>query len=454
MKKRILPFFVLIMTMQMMLCNISVNASRPEAITVDITPGEVITTTVSGVRLLTNVVGKIGNKKVLYGNGKDNNLYAYDVTDPTNVSQIGSAVAHNRCEAEMIIKGDYLIAASSGCIYVYDINDDGSIGTVRKSIQTGSTVTSMHLLDDYLFVGTSVWQNTGVWVYDLSDMDNISSLGVDSNAVRGIAVEKISDLRYRVYTLKAGTNTMTIGVVDVKKASNGKLSKIEQYASAAPVTTTELGWTTKNNGKVSLVAPRTLAVDGQDDNQYIVDVTAPTSPTVVRMEERNKNSYAYRQLKLDSTKTIEMIRYGNVSNVMDYSTAASPIKLGAALASGDGASVYENYLYLTSDGSIKIVKLYNEITLGELDINKSDANISVSLEVTNHIAQTATPVLISAIYKDDKMICMDFASGNIGSYAEGNISTDIDVSAFSGYTFKTWVFDNFGNMELLTNVHN
>ena len=186
----------------------------------------------------------------------------------------------------------------------------------------------------------------------------------------------------------------------------------------------------------------------------MVDVTNPYAPAVIKAEAVTNAGFRYRKLPLDSTKVVEISKNSTGVYIMDYTDAENPEQLAAVTnMQGEGASILDNYLYTSVNGKLCRVKLYDGYTVHTPVVEKSDGCVTVSVNVDNHISQDKTMVLIAAIYRDDKMIDAEFISEIVPANEKAyDFSVDLDTSEETDYTFKAWMFDNFEDMTMLTDV--
>ena len=430
-----------------------------------ISPGTVETMTISS-RLKTNVVAKIGTKTVLYGLAHNSGgLYAYDITDGKNAVQIGSsltAASYDNKEAAMYVKDAHLIFANGNNVQVNELNSDGSVGAQVFSDSTGGIVASLAVADDLLFA-SSENSNKGIVVYDISDVTNISMIGsiTAQNSVRSLDVEKMGNGTYRIYSaVKASVdNISTIKLLITDISYNEGVFEYTRVLDEAIPQYEGFGWqgygyTATDSGIVTLLSSGYIEVESNNSGRFLIDATDPSAAKVIDAETVSNNAFRQRKLKLDSSKIVEISKNGNGIWITDYSDVLQPNQISEITnMRGEGASIFENYLYTTIDGQICRLKLYDEYELSEPAVEKSDGSISVTVNVDNYVAHEVNMVLIAAIYKDGKMINVEFNNAAIEANARNSsISVNLDASGQEDYTFKTWVFDNFNNMNLLTDV--
>lgn len=430
-----------------------------------INPGDVTTLDVAP-RLKSNVVAKVGERTVLYGLAHNSGgLYAFDITDNQTAVQLGSVIAvttFDNKEAEMYVKEGHLIFANGNNVQINKLNNDGSIGAQSFSNATGGVVDNLKLIDDLLFA-CSENKNNGVTVYDISDPENARLLGsiAADNSVRSAAVEKTGDSSYRIYILTKArvdeVGTVKLSIEDAVYES-GSFSA-ETVLEASLPAYDGFGWqgygyTATDSVVAVLLKAGYIGVESNNSGRFVVDVTNPYAPAVIKAEAVTNAGFRYRKLPLDSTKVVEISKNSTGVYIMDYTDAENPEQLAAVTnMQGEGASILDNYLYTSVNGKLCRVKLYDGYTVHTPVVEKSDGCVTVSVNVDNHISQDKTMVLIAAIYRDDKMIDAEFISEIVPANEKAyDFSVDLDTSEETDYTFKAWMFDNFEDMTMLTDV--
>ena len=438
---------------------------------ITVNPGEV--KSLPAERLRTSVAAKVGDKTVVYGlyGQTTASLYAYDVTDGKAAAQLGNAItASNPKDAEMYVKDGYLIFGNGNNVQINKLNDDGSVGAQKYSYATGNSVASIRMADNLLFAG-SMNANNGVTVHDISDPSSAKLLGtiVTDNSVRGIDIEKVSNIRYRVYILtKASVNsvdTLKLTIKDIIYAL-GSYS-VESVFEAAIPDYTGFGWPGYNDyapygsGNIAVVKEGYIAVECEGTGRFTVDVTNPAAPKIINAEKTTNIDYRQRKIRLDSTKVVEVSRNTDGAYIVDYTNPAAPEKIAAITGmKGDGASILDKYLYTTLGNEIRSVKLYDDgVSYGNIVFDKAavaDEDTTAGVVITNNTANAVAPTLIIALYdRENCLAAVAISNENIAPYSAGTISATISKDFIpadtAGYYFKAMLWESIQTMRPIMN---
>ena len=432
-----------------------------------INPSEITTLSVAP-RLMTGVAAKVGEKTIIYGLAHNNaGLYAFDVTNHTEAVQKGSMVsANNGGNAEMYVKDGYLIFGNGNNVQVNALNEDGSVGERVYTYATGGEIKSIILKENLLFVGS--WNsNKGVTVFDVTNPGEVKELGViDKDYTRGVAIEKLSNIRYRVYILQKTNNagedgqseTLTLKVKDVIYALGSFTA--ETVTEATIPSYTGEGWPGYNGyasnggGRIALAAKGTVAVDSADQKSiFIVDMSNPVSPKVVNASVSAGN-YRQRKIAIDSEKLVEVGVAGSSNvKISDYTDTSNPRTLAEISGiNGNGASMLDNYLYTTKTGEIQIMKVYDEaeVSYGEITFDKTEVvpeDTTASVEVTNTTDEDETVSLIIALYSaDGQLKSVNLATKSVKGkeIISAKISADDIPDNTAGMYFKAMIWKDAG----------
>lgn len=415
-------------------------------VTLDI--GEPVTGVIEG-RILAAAAVKAGGRTILYGKLKDSNLLcAYDVTDPQNIALLNS-VETGGADLAVAVKEGYVLYATSKKVEIRAIESDGRIGAaVLHTISHSNTIQKIMVMDDILFINTQIsGTKNALKAYDISDMAQIKDLGtVENTPSRDFAVEKLSNLRYRIYMIKASTiqevSTIGLQITDIKNGLNG-MAVTPVFAEGIPAGDVWPGFglygadssvpgyiaqSSTNNGSIAVVKSGTVRVsagfaagdNGTVDNiaksasndEYIIDVSNPAAPAVQAFTPLISSEYAATVERIDSTKAALIRQYGKIANFRDYTDPANAEQLATANISGDCAVVLDNMLYTMRDKIIETTRLYNESApaevISEITVTDSDGNvlttelkaddIIASVTVNNTAAKAKEITLIMALF--------------------------------------------------------
>lgn len=433
-----------------------------------------------GVRNRMAAIEMINDRQYMYTISHASELRAYDITDMENVTQIGETIkSFSNSITAIMCKDKHLIFGSGSELVILDINDDGTLNTSpSQKFSIYGPLLNLRLVDDILFVNANSGTKS-VRALDVSDMSNVFEIGVVINEMnRSIWVEK-KDSLYYLYEIQGSTHDKTWNGIKTCifktysfEITDAGVENVTQLFSGIPEgtwpgygdysETGSLGFSTTDTLRIAWCDNgylRANAENGSDSvacDEFIIDVTNPEVPVVASYTPYNTNSFSTYSVLIGTGIGMFEDVYGSNGGVhiIDYSDKTAPKKLKTLLiGTGDYIFVYENRVYALQNGSIKVLKLYDDYTINSPVIQRSDSDITVSVNVDNNISKRANMVLISAIYKDNKMIGIDVAADTIEANEQAhNFTATLDVSDKSDYKFKTWMIDNFDNMELLTDV--
>lgn len=439
---------------------------------------------------------EIGGK--VYAYIKDNNqadnkgeIYAYDVTDPTNmrplvVDEAGKPVPYDynikSYGAAMDVKDDYLIVADVGTLRFIKINPDGTLGAnVARSVSVGSNaINKIEIFDNYLFV---LCNGQNAKVYDIANIDaGVNQIYQFSGTARGMAVEQISNLRYRIYIAQTeifdrtvnGKTPRSTQLIVFEMCRTLKEIKVEKLFEGIPDLSQVNVWPGKGiygedstidgylgfsstdsctlhvvgRGLVRYAVEQINATPdlaGSDD--IIIDTAAPSAPKVAAHIQKINAAWTPRQYTIDASNILEQNQNGQNAYIMQYTNPTAPTAQYEIKGfSGYTLSVAGNTAYAANTNMLKAVQLYadeSDFAVSDIVVTDTDGNavsdvasgiLKAAVSVQNQTGE-AVPVRMAIAMYDKATDRMDYVQTVEKTIVGKDTITDtIDLLQLSDYS--------------------
>lgn len=464
-----------------------------------VNPGQVITHMLvdeeeegaTDIRLSAVAAAQVGDKTIVYSEDGSRTVHAYDVTDPNAITEIGSYSYEERTAGTsvMAVYQQHLILPSGTRLYVIPINDDGTLSDTVSYVQnTGNSnnISRMELVDNLLFVNGN---GNAVEVYSL---DGISAglplvASIQKTGARSMAVEKLSNIRYRVYVT---TSCRPEGWKEENAGKTVRLSIYEMLRGLEETTVTLLyddfpdiaavnawpgmgiygetdcgegyvGFSTNDWGTLHsvrdgllrlVVSPDSNKVNAIGSDDFYIDVTDPSAPAVVAHERKESSEYTQREIRLDSITGLTTENYGTSGYIMDYSNPEEPKKkYYLPDFTGKDIAVLGDMAYSVNDNKLCCVKLFDsgkDIAISGISVTDPDGNaatsvesgtLNISVDISNATGQPYHANLFVAMYdyytnELEYIQCKPVTAEDFETVTDQIVLTDLsDYSAYTKY---------------------
>lgn len=268
------------------------------------------------------------------------NLYIIDISDPSNVSLTGSLSVGDNIN-DIVVTGNYAFLGTTSDrseVIIVDISNKSSpIEAVARNLAQKNDVLSLEISGNYLFVGRDVDSKTEE--LEVLDITTPSSPSPAGRLEIGYSVYDIESTAGYIY-LATANDSKEVVVINAADPSNP--SEAGSYNT---------GSTANGNGLFSDGSYLYLVTDndGGGDEFHILDLTTPTSPTLISGFDVGGNSYEvfvdgdYAFVGNDSS--------GSELVVLDLSTISSPAQYGTYTVGSQINDVWVSggYAYLASN---------------------------------------------------------------------------------------------------------
>ena len=453
------------------------------------------------LRAAAMTTAQIGGKTFAYiknnaDNGNTGDIYAYDVTDPANMrplvvdaetqNPVPYSYGFRSYGSEMFVKDGYLFVADTGGFKWIKIHDDGALETAASTakIDVGANAISQaYILGDYLF---AVSNGGNARMFDISAVTSPNLITTFSSAARGMAVEQLSSLRYRVYvaeiqkTADNQDDTVKFRVFEVLRTL--KEVKIEELFADVPNLDTVNAWPGRGifgqdssvTGYIEYapVANCSLHVVGKGLVRYsaerlsknnrelklsyddiLIDTSDPAAPRVVAHIEKDGKDWTPRQIKIDENNFLQQCQNGTAAVIVQYPDRTAPVAQYTLEGfNGYTLSVTGNMAYTTSwtdVGALNAIQLYaegNDLAVSEIAVTDENGNtaadvgnglLKASATIQNNTGTPVTVRLALAVYdkSTSKMEYVQVTEKTISGF--DTISDTIDLLSLSDYSAYT-----------------
>ncbi|MDP3975627.1 MAG: hypothetical protein Q8P95_01800, partial [bacterium] len=281
--------------------------------------------------------------------GGFDNFRVLDVTDPTNVTELGSLSLESSVNGIVVaVQGNYAYVGTNKSdkeLIVIDVSDSGNpFVAITYNVPHSEEPESIWVSGNYVYLGMEKNSDQEFYIFDVQTPTNPTIVGQYEigDDVAGITVN--NNIAY----LAIDHPTNTLRVLDVSNPSS------IQLLATHTVTSEEGEDVAYMDGKIYFVSEET----GSGDEFIIVDVSTPSNPTVpggVDLDTEGRavdvfDTYAFLTTA-ENNKEFQIIDISSPNNPQLVET----FDLGSR---GNGLKANANAVYVTSDNNSSALYIF------------------------------------------------------------------------------------------------
>ena len=287
-------------------------------------------------------------------NGNFGGLVIYDISNPTNPTNVGKATVGSAYAYDLALAGTKaFVAGDNTGLEIYDVSDPANIVSLSHT-NNGGSPGGVTVSGAYAYLASG-----GLWIYDISNPTSPINVGHATNWVMGVAVS--GNYAYGA----AWSQGLT--VFDISNPSNPV--SIAQTNIGVPVRDIKV------SGKYAYLQ--------SSDGFRIYDISNPASPLYVG---QNPTNYGASTARLTVSGNFVYLANGaDGFRIWDVSDPSSPVEAGHgqntnSIAPVIGVAVSGDYAYAASGGyGLSVFKLSGP----QLQVDLTNTNTAVLSWLTN-----------------------------------------------------------------------